>query len=71
VAGRAWFGPRRFGWGLTPVSWQGWVLTAVYVAGVFALAITLATPQPWIFWTLLVLATAAYFLIASLTRSGR
>ena len=38
----------------------------------FGLAITLATPQPWVFWTLLVLATVAYFLVAFLTRgSGR
>jgi hypothetical protein len=71
VAGRPWFGPRRYGWGLKPASWQGWVLTGVYVAAVFALAITLATPQPWVFWTLLALATVAYFLIANLTRDGR
>jgi len=71
VAGRPWFRPRRHGWGLKPASWQGWVLTGAYVAAVFALAITLATPQPWVFWTLLVLATVAYFLIANLTRDGR
>ena len=71
MAGRPWFGPRRYGWGLKPASWQGWVLTGVYVAAVFALAITLATPQPWVFWTLFALATVAYFLIANLTRDGR
>ena len=58
---RPWFGPKRYGWGLTPVSWQGWVLTAAYVAAVFALAVTLATSQPWVFWTLLVAVTVAYF----------
>jgi hypothetical protein len=68
VAGRPWFGPRRVGWGLTPISWQGRLLTGAYVAAVFVLAITLSTPQPWVFWTLLMLATAAYFLIALLTR---
>jgi hypothetical protein len=65
---RPWFGPKRYGWGLTPVSWQGWVLTAAYVAAVFALAITLPTRQPWVFWTLLVAATVAYFAVAFLTR---
>jgi hypothetical protein len=68
VNGRPWFGPRRYGWGLTPISWQGWVLTGAYVVAVFVLAITLATPQPWIFWTLVVLATVAFFVIAFLTR---
>jgi len=71
MTGRPWFGPRRYGWGLTPVSWQGWLLTGAYVVAVFVLAITLSTPQPWIFWTLLVLATVAYFLVANLTRGGR
>ena len=68
MAGRPWFGPKRYGWGFTPISWQGWVLTGAYVVAVFVLAITLAAPQPWIFWTLLVLATVAFFLIAFLTR---
>ena len=46
MAGRPWFGPKRYGWGFTPISWQGWVLTGAYVAAVFVLAITLATTQP-------------------------
>ncbi len=66
--GRPWFRPKRYGWGFTPVSWQGWVLTGAYVAAVFVLAILVAPTQPWIFWTLLVLATVGYFLIALLTR---
>jgi hypothetical protein len=27
-----WFGPKRFGWGWSPVSWQGWVVVVAYVA---------------------------------------
>lgn len=34
----AWFRPKRFGYGATPVSWQGWAATAAFVA-VFCLAI--------------------------------
>ena len=39
-----WFKPRRFGWGFTPISWEGWttvflmlvaVGTAAYVDDVF------------------------------------
>ncbi|HVJ02329.1 MAG TPA: hypothetical protein VM662_09115 [Sphingomonas sp.] len=26
-----WFRPKRFGWGATPASWQGWVATVVMV----------------------------------------
>jgi hypothetical protein len=33
-----WFGPRRdgLGWGWTPVTWQGWVVVAVFVAAIVA-----------------------------------
>ncbi len=68
MPGRPWFGPKRYGWGLTPVSWQGWLATGAYVAVVLVLAATLAESQPWIFWTLLVLATVALILVAILTR---
>jgi len=27
----AWFGPRRYGWGWSPSSWQGWVVTIAFV----------------------------------------
>ena len=32
IGKKAWFGPRRFGWGWTPMSWEGWVVTAVVLA---------------------------------------
>ena len=57
---------KALGW-IHSASWQGWVLTGAYVV-VLVLAITLAATQPWIFWTLLGLATAAYLAVAYLTR---
>ncbi len=27
VTKTAWFGPKRWGWGWSPVSWQGWAVT--------------------------------------------
>jgi hypothetical protein len=38
-----WFKRKLFGWGWTPVRWQGWAVTFGYVAAV--LLITFATPQ--------------------------
>ena len=38
VTSRAWFGRKTFGWGLRPVSWQGWMLTAFYVLLIFLIA---------------------------------
>jgi hypothetical protein len=31
----AWFKPRRFGYGATPITWQGWTLTLGFVAAVY------------------------------------
>lgn len=70
MAGKPWFRRRRYGWGLQPASWQGWAVTAAYVAAVFVLAVTLSTPQPYLFWTLFGLATAAFLLVAFLKRGG-
>jgi hypothetical protein len=33
-----WFGPKPFGYGYGPRSWQGWVVTAVLVAFVILVA---------------------------------
>jgi hypothetical protein len=34
-----WFRAKRFGYGWTPASWQGWTLLAVWAAGFTALVI--------------------------------
>jgi hypothetical protein len=65
-----WFRPKRFGLGLTPSSWQGWLVTGTYVAVLILLGFTVAASQPWVFWTLFGLATVAYLLVAFLTRVG-
>jgi hypothetical protein len=30
VGSKAWFGPRRLGWGLEPVSREGWIITLAF-----------------------------------------
>jgi hypothetical protein len=42
---KAWFGPRRMGWGLSPVSPEGWAVPLVAVIAIIC-AVTLT--QPWI-----------------------
>jgi hypothetical protein len=32
VGTKAWFGPRRFGWGLEPISAEGWAATVAFGA---------------------------------------
>ncbi len=30
--GPIWFAPKRYGWGATPVSWQGWAIMIGFIA---------------------------------------
>jgi hypothetical protein len=62
VGSTAWFGPRRYGWGLTPVAPAGWVATGVF--GVLALVSARHHPDDWRRPTLL---TVAYTLLAIAT----
>jgi len=36
-----WFRRKVFGWGWTPATWQGWLVTAVFVALLLAFALTI------------------------------
>lgn len=46
IGRKAWFGPRRLGWGLSPASAEGWVVTGVAVAATIALS-SLLRHQRW------------------------
>lgn len=32
---KLWFKAKRYGWGWTPVTWEGWAVTLLYVASIF------------------------------------
>ncbi len=33
ITSRPWFGPKKYlGWGWTPITWEGWLTTAVFLA---------------------------------------
>ena len=68
---RPWFGQRRVGWGLRPISWQGWLLTVLYLLVAFAAARALAAHHVALFVTALVVLTAGYVLVVVATSSGR
>lgn len=39
---KPWFGPKKFGYGLTPVSWEGWVVVLVIALGFAGLGLVFA-----------------------------
>jgi len=63
-----WFGRRRVGWGMRPISWQGWLLTVVYMIAIYAAARLLATHHTTLFVGALVVITAVYIAVAWFTR---
>jgi len=40
ITKRPWFGPKQgFGWGWTPISWEGWLVTAFFLAVTIAASV--------------------------------
>jgi hypothetical protein len=64
-----WFKRKLYGWGWTPVKWQGWLATAVYLALVVLFASTLdkqasANDVSFTFALPLILLTVAFITLA-------
>lgn len=41
--GKLWFRAKRYGWGWTPSTWQGWTVLVLYLAVVLVAALIMAT----------------------------
>lgn len=41
-----WFKRKRYGWGWTPVTWQGWLVVFGYIALIFLFAFTIDENSP-------------------------
>ena len=47
-----WFRPKQYGYGVTPVTWQGWsitIATAIIVGVLSALIPIFGASKPWVF----------------------
>jgi hypothetical protein len=60
-----WFGKRRIGWGLTPISVQGWVVTLIFILIVLLDAIYVY--KTTLFVIILIVAVICYLAVALLT----
>jgi hypothetical protein len=66
IPGTAWFGPKRIGWGVSPRSLAGWIVTALMVISV--VAVVLHNPQQFY---LALIPVAIFAVIAALTYDSR
>jgi hypothetical protein len=72
---RYWFKPRRYGYGATPVTWEGWALT-VAVAAIVAISVVAmnlladrANFAVWIAWAAIIAAMVISFVRISRQRT--
>jgi hypothetical protein len=70
-----WFRPKRYGYGVTPTTWQGWTVTFAFAA---ALAISIIAMNlvvgrsnigAWLLWGVLVAACTWWFVQFSRRRT--
>jgi hypothetical protein len=70
ITKQPWFGPKQyFGWGWTPITWQGWAVTGLYLAVLLAGVEYFATYLKDMVTGLLIAvgSTAIYLVIIALT----
>lgn len=72
---RYWFRPRHYGYGVTPVTWEGWTLSAA-VAAVVALSVVAmnllvdrSNFAVWILWAAIIAAVVFWFVRVSRRRT--
>ncbi|HUC50983.1 MAG TPA: hypothetical protein VMA30_16515 [Xanthobacteraceae bacterium] len=65
-----WFRPKRNGYGATPVTWQGWVLTFATVAVIVAATSTVMTRSALdaVFWLAVAVDFAAVLVLVEISR---
>jgi hypothetical protein len=69
-----WFKPKRYGYGATPVTWQGWALmaagAAVIAVAAFLMSVMGDSPFVWIVGMLVIGICAVWTLIAHSKTEG-
>ncbi len=65
-----WFKPKRYGYGATPVTWQGWVFTVATALAMVAvsLGLRLTAKSLWTLAALLVFDGLAIFVLVIVSR---
>ena len=62
---RVWFGPRKVGWGASPVSWEGWAVTGVFALSMAVIAYLFG--DNWWMWAPMLADVALLLVIINLT----
>jgi hypothetical protein len=68
--GPEWFAPKRYGWGATPNTWQGWALTIGFVAILILLSRRFADRPVLLFGAAAPLVVVFVVICARTTKGG-
>ena len=68
--GPDWFAPKRYGYGATPITWQGWALTLGFVGVLILISVNFAKRPVQMVAILIPLIVAFIVLCAHTTRGG-
>jgi O-antigen/teichoic acid export membrane protein len=65
-----WFRPKQYGYGATPVTWQGWAITLATMVVVVAATVTVAgrTALDLSFWVAVAVVFAAISALVTISR---
>lgn len=64
-----WFRPKRYGFGATPATWQGWALVLAFVALVYGVVFTFRE-RPLVIFSILIPLLVVFITIVAKTTRG-
>jgi hypothetical protein len=67
---RGWFGPKVFGWGASPASWEGWLATLVMILAMVVAGLIIQPGGGAAAWIARGVIVAAYLAVVALTYRG-
>ena len=68
---RFWFKPKRYGYGATPVTWEGWALVAAFIAIAVAIASLPQLRESALGWIGLIAATLVLIGVSYVKTDGQ
>lgn len=64
---RGWFGPKGWGWGASPASWEGWAATGAMIAGMVVAGLIFQPSDSAAAWIARGVVIAVYLVVVAVT----
>lgn len=65
-----WFAPKRYGYGATPNTWQGWAMLAVFVLLITAVGLLIPRLGWWGYGSIVTILTVSFIAITAAKTKG-